>query len=213
MATDGEIKFYLSIKDKINSIFDVGCKYDSSYLDFTKEVHYFDPVSKYVDELKTKPNNNSVSHFNAFGLGNENASRDYYPLYEAFYDRVVSCGASDKANKIVLHIRRGLDYVTENKVTSIDFLKIDTEGHELEVLKGFGDFLTNIKIIQFEYGGTYLDSNIRLIDVINYLSERGFHKFTYITDNGYNVLTNFDDTFSYSNIVCVNKNCDIVLPF
>ena len=60
-----------------------------------------------------------------------------------------------------------------NNIKNIDFLKIDTEGYELNVLKGFEDFLENIKIVQFEYGGTFLDNNTKLIDVINYLKEKG----------------------------------------
>ena len=45
--TNGEELFYLSIKDKINVIFDVGCRSDSEFICFHGEVHYFDPVSEF----------------------------------------------------------------------------------------------------------------------------------------------------------------------
>jgi len=58
------------------------------------------------------------------------------------------------------------------------FKKIDTKGYELQVLEGFQDFLKNIKIILFEYGGTNIDNNIKLLDIITYLELNGFHKFS-----------------------------------
>ena len=119
---------------------------------------------------------------------------------------------SDDSNKIVLHIRKVKDYVIDNNIKNIDFLKIDTEGFELNVLKGFGDFLENVKIIQFEYGGTFLDNNTKLIDVINYLEQKGFHKFSYLTNYGSEIITDFTDHYKYCNIACINKNSDFV-PF
>ena len=82
----------------------------------------------------------------------------------------------------------------------------------MKVLQGFEDFLENIKIIQFEYGGTFLDNNTKLIDVINYLQEKGFYKFSYLTNTGPVLITDFNDHYQYCNIVCINKNSDIV-PF
>ena len=174
--TNGELQFFLNIKDKINVIFDVGCRSESEYINFNGEVHYFDPVNEYIEKLKAQKNVNKMSYFNNFGLGSENSQIYYYPKYESFYDRVNSCHVSDNSNKILLYIKRGKEYVVSNNIKNIDFLKIDTEGYELNVLKGFEDFLENIKIVQFEYGGTFLDNNTKLIDVINYLKEKGFYK-------------------------------------
>ena len=94
----------------------------------------------------------------------------------------------------------------ENKITSVDFIKIDTEGYELHVLKGFEERIANVNIIQFEYGGTFLDNKTKLIDVINYLKEYGFHKFAYLTGSGLYLITDFTDHYQYCNIVCLNKS-------
>jgi hypothetical protein len=120
----------------------------------------------------------------------------------------VSCGVNDEDNKILLDIKKGKDYVINKNIKTIDFLKIDTEGYELKVLQGFEDFLENIKIIQFEYGGTFLDNNIKLIDVKNYLENKGFNKFSYLTNDGTVLITDFNDHYQYCNIVCINKNSD-----
>lgn len=210
--TNGEKKFFMNIQDNINVIFDVGCRTDSEFIYFNGEVHYFDPVESFIEKLKKSKNINKKSYFNNFGLGNENKELYYYPKYESFYDRVNSCHISDDSNKILLYIKKGIDYVDSKNIKNIDFLKIDTEGYELDVLQGFEDFLKNVKIIQFEYGGTFLDNNKKLIDVINYLQDKGFYNFSYLTSYGTEIITDFNDHYQYCNIVCINKNSNFV-PF
>jgi FkbM family methyltransferase len=210
--TNGEDKFFIDIKDHIDVIFDVGCRTDSEYIYFSGEVHYFDPVNEFIQQLKKNKILNKSSYFNNFGLGEENKQLYYYPKYQSFHDRINSCGESDDSNKFLLYIKKGKDYVVNNNIKSIDFLKIDTEGYELNVLQGFEDFLENIKIIQFEYGGTYLDNNKKLIDVKNYLEQKGFYKFSYLTNSGTQLITDFNDHYQYCNIVCINKNSNFI-PF
>lgn len=209
---NGEELFLKNIESKINIIFDVGCRKDSEMTNFKGTVHYFDPVKEFIDELSLQPNKNKKSYFNNFGLGNENDIKYYYPTYQSFYDRLNSCNISDFKNRIPLNIKKSSDYIIENNIEYIDFLKIDTEGYELNVLLGFENFLKNVKIIQFEYGGTFRDNNTKLIDVINYLKEKEFYKFSYLTEYGTESITNFDDHYQYCNIVCINKNSDII-PF
>lgn len=210
--TNGEEKFFMDIQDNINVIFDVGCRSDSEFIYFNGEVHYFDPVEEFIENLKIQKNINKKSYFNNFGLGNDNKELYYYPRYQSFYDRVNSCHISDDSNKILLCIKKGFDYVDSKNIKNIDFLKIDTEGYELDVLQGFEDFLENVKIIQFEYGGTFLDNNKKLIDVINYLQDKGFYNFSYLTSDGTKIITDFNDHYQYCNIVCINKNSNFV-PF
>jgi hypothetical protein len=120
--TNGEELFFSKIKDKISIIFDVGCRASSVFTAFEGEVHYFDPVSKFLEDLKSQTNSNKSSYFNNFGLGNEDKEMYYYPRYELFYDRIVSCNESDDSNKILLKIKRGKDYVIEKNIRHIDFL-------------------------------------------------------------------------------------------
>ena len=70
--------------------------------------------------------------------------------------------------KVTDKVRIQLDtldsYVHNTKINSIDLLKIDVEGHELKVLEGAKNSLSKniIKCIQFEYGGSFLNSNTKL---------------------------------------------------
>ncbi len=204
--TNGEKHFYEKIKDDIDVIFDIGCRNDTLFTNFQGQVHYFDPVKEFIDKLSVKPNNNRESYFNNFGLSDENGEQFYYPKYQSFFDRVNSCGVSDNANKVVLKLRKAKDYIAENGVTSIDFVKIDTEGYELKVIQGFEDEIDKVKIVQFEYGGTFKDSGSKLIDVIKYLEQHNFHNFNYLINGGMTPITDFEDHYQYCNIVCFNKN-------
>jgi len=64
-----------------------------------------------------------------------------------------------------------------NKIEHIDFLKIDTQGHDLEVIKSLGDKISCVKeivaevqIVDFELykGGT------KKSDMVNYMKSNGF---------------------------------------
>ena len=79
----------------------------------------------------------------------------------------------------MVDLKRVEDYINERKIPRIDFLKIDIEGHELFAFKGFGPYLSSkfIRAIQFEYGGTNLDSHTSLREIYDLLEERGFEIF------------------------------------
>jgi len=202
--TNGEKLFFDNIKNNIQIIFDVGCSYDTELINFKGIVHYFDPNKDFVEKLKQIPNKNRLSFFNIFGLGDDNKKLYYYPKYQSFYDRIKSCKISDEVNKVEYKIMKSYDYINKHNIQNIDFLKIDTEGFEFEVIKGFREHIKRVKIIQFEYGGSFLDSKVKLIDVINYLKENGFGKFSYLTNKGSISIVDFKDHYQYCNIICNN---------
>lgn len=76
--------------------------------------------------------------------------------------------------KSMCKVHLGLDYLKEKNISLIDFLKVDVEGNDLNVLKGFGNNLLNIRIIQFEYGVYNITSRNLLIDFYKLLEEYGF---------------------------------------
>lgn len=86
----------------------------------------------------------------------------------------------------------------------IDFIKIDTEGFELNVIKGCEQLLLNrkIKFFQFEYGGTYIDKKISLNDVISFCKRFDYHVYDMNEYDG--SLTKLDsviDDYQYNNFL------------
>ena len=73
-------------------------------------------------------------------------------------------------------IKTGDEMFRGLEVPNIHFVKIDVEGHETEVLMGFQETLKNqrIGVIQFEYGGSWIDSKTSLKEVFSYLRGHGY---------------------------------------
>ena len=53
-------------------------------------------------------------------------------------------------------------------------MKVDTEGMDLRVIRGFGDMLDNVRIIQFEYAIFNISSHDLLADFCYFLTNKGF---------------------------------------
>jgi FkbM family methyltransferase len=76
---------------------------------------------------------------------------------------------------IEVKLQRGDDFFSKIGVTEIRMLKIDTEGHDLSVMRGFGTMLIeNVQVVQFEYNFQALAARIALFDFYELLQER-FH--------------------------------------
>lgn len=91
-----------------------------------------------------------------------------------------------------------------NTISKIDFIKVDVEGGELEVLKG-GEYNlanTNIKFMQIEYGGTYRDANITFNEVISFLKDFNYRVYELI-ENKFVEITeeNFIEDYRYTNFI------------
>jgi len=79
---------------------------------------------------------------------------------------------SGASSTILVQKCRLTDLLAESSLQHVDFLKIDTEGHDYQVLKGLDSFLNprNIEWIHLEMDGDYLG-------IWNLLTERGYRPF------------------------------------
>ncbi|MDG5469921.1 FkbM family methyltransferase [Deltaproteobacteria bacterium IMCC39524] len=94
------------------------------------------------------------------------------------------------------------------KITKIDFLKIDTEGNELNVLKGAEQILADgkIKIIQFEFGECDVFSRVFLRDFYEILSA---YKMYRLDSNRLIPLFAYESTneiFRFQNFIAVRND-------
>jgi len=65
-------------------------------------------------------------------------------------------------------------FVRSHGVGKVDVLKMDVEGHELDVLRGTATILRDIRVIQFEFGGANIDTRTYLQDYWRMLVDNGF---------------------------------------
>ena len=80
-------------------------------------------------------------------------------------------------HNIEVEIKTLNKYLDQNLIKFIDFLKIDTEGYEFEVLLGLKDKLKNVKIILFEHHfDDMLKKNYTFRDINSLLIQNSFRQ-------------------------------------
>lgn len=104
----------------------------------------------------------------------------------------------------------GDQYIESRGIEQIDYLKIDTEGAEGKVFKGFENSLRDgkVKIMQFEYSFICVLTKWMLIDSYKFLEPLGFklgklHK-DHIEFHDYTLL---DENFKGPEYVAVHESC------
>jgi FkbM family methyltransferase len=202
IQTNGELWFYKTyIEKNCSLVFDVGSRDDTLFGSFEGEVHYFEPDPLSLQKLFGKIKNKR-SFLNNFGLSDKEETITYYKEHQSFLDRKITQPHVTLGDPIQLHVKRGDAYCLEKNIETIDFLKVDTEGYEMKVLQGFGDYLKKVRILQFEYGGTFKDSGVRLVDIIQLCRQNGFSSFYYLTYGSLYEIPSYEDHYQYCNIVC-----------
>lgn len=101
-------------------------------------------------------------------------------------------------------------WISEHHIPHINFMKIDTEGHELAVIQGAQLMLTNqaIDLLQFEYGGTYQDAGITLKQIFDELISHNYHLFR-ISSNGLIACSKWQDCLEnnrYCNYLAISSS-------
>ena len=207
---DSEKTFFDKILKHINVMFDVGTWIESIYTQFDGIVHYFDPYQSYIDVLKEQPNNNSKSFFNVFGLSDVEDSIKFYPNTYSLVKR-----SSSGEECVLASVRRADNYMQENNIDEIDFLKIDVECMESYVFRGFGERLSDVKIIQFEYGPGQAEVGDNLDMMLTELEKYGFDNFYYMFHGSPNLvpIDSRQDTWNWCNIVSYNSKYFDTVPW
>jgi FkbM family methyltransferase len=101
------------------------------------------------------------------------------------------------------------DFCAENSISHIDILKLDIEGHELDVLRSLSfEFLANnITAIQFEFGGANIDARNYWQDFFYLLRES--HSLYRLTPLGVQLIETYEETdevFVTTNYLAIRRN-------
>ena len=98
----------------------------------------------------------------------------------------------------------------ENSITP-NLIKMDVEGHELDVLKGAINALDSAQVIQFEFGGCNIDSRTFFQDFWYLLTQAGFAIFRISETDPIRILSysEEDEYFCTTNYLAVKKSAVI----
>lgn len=201
-----ELELFKQLKD-LKVIFDVGARDDTDYLELwpDAEHHLFEPNPEFFAKLKEKVKDKSNVFANNMGLGDKQEVKGYYAPLQAFLG---SGGApADAKPDFMLPIDTLGKYVTEKDIKQIDFLKIDTEGYDLQVLLGAYNWRHSIKYIQYEHWGEVNNKMIQglLSDDFN-IYDIGYRNMFCINRK----LVSAEEDYRLRSYILDNKLCELV---
>lgn len=193
------------IKKKTPVIFDVGTHSGQTIDRFLKlypnaNLYCFEPVKESFEKLTKKYTDRNI-YLNNFALGSKKQKKLFYQYKKIDTSSFFSVNkknkwleiASQRANvdksnflekKFEVSISKLDEYTKKNKIKFIDILKIDTQGYELEILKGSLNLIENKKInciiLEIILSDTY-NQNFSFFDIEKILIKNNYR--LYANDN------------------------------
>ncbi len=177
------------------------------------EIHIFEPAMVNITKLEARFLHDKAIHISPFGLSNQCERL-------SLYSELSGSGLGSLSNRRLDHFNINFDVVEPIEVIrfedywhsglgerDIDLIKLDIEGHELDALKGFGNALAKIKIIQFEFGGCNLDTKTSFQDFYYFFKEAGF-SLSRITPFGAQPIKKYrelDEVYLTTNYMAINE--------
>jgi FkbM family methyltransferase len=128
-----------------------------------------------LDDRIQKLNRGNRVSLNCAGLSNVEATKqmNFYPDHPNLTTVLQGVNEEYVSTPFDASLVIGDKYVMENRIDKIDFLKIDVEGMEYQVLQGLKSCLSESKVhcLQFEYSPFSIETKFLLADFYRLLSE------------------------------------------
>lgn len=142
-----------------------------------------------------------------------------FPKCSALYDRQAfdEVKILNQRKKIDVNLRKLESILDEANFDEIQsdawYLKIDTEGFELETFSSIGKYAKSQKIVagQFEYGGCWKERRVKLSEMIKMLEDSGFFAYrALVKENSLYFLKveNTEDNYEHTNIYFLRKELE-----
>lgn len=208
------------IRKKEPIMFDIGANRGDYAENLLKEfpkakIFAFEPIPSAYELLKKKLLGSTVQVFN-IGFGSEKAIKKIYSYvqdmgspHSSMFGEVFTKIHHVKALKETdFSCTTVDDFCSENGINSIDFMKIDTEGNEFNILRGATRMINENRVhfIQFEFNEMNIISRVFLKNFYDILNQYEFYRLSekkLVPLHEYNPT---NEIFKFQNIFAVNKN-------
>lgn len=189
-------RFVEQIKTDVGTIVEVGARYGDESIELSNcfpgaRIYSFECNPRVVDRCKNKLMGHENITFMECGLGDVNEHRNFYSYIEnndgasSFYKRYDGDRTQVLAGSI--EIRKLSDIMNEQSIESIDLLCMDVQGYELNVLRGLGEQLKNVRYIIMEEPKPGIESKYinacSSVEVKEYMRNNGFVEIVRIPEN------------------------------
>ena len=175
------------------------------------KIFAFEPSSYALTVLQERFKGNDSVTIVPYALGSSNSMK-------TLWSDVAGSGLASLSKRRLNPFDTGFNVSEQVEVITLDswvdntkilpsFIKIDVEGHELDVLKGGSKTLSKVHLVQFEFGGANIDSRTFFRDLWYLLTEIGFDIYR-ISPNGLIHISRYsesDECFAYSNFFARKK--------
>jgi FkbM family methyltransferase len=206
--------------DRPVTLFDVGANVGEFTLEILEafrgkqiKLFAFEPSSKAGEQLKKRINNSTHVQVVPKALSDHDGEAElFFPdegsALASLYQRDLSHVNRVFGKKELVKITSVDRFCEENRIEYIHLLKIDVEGHELGVLRGASQMIARnaIEVIQFEFGGTSLDSRSYFKDFFQLLSPK--YRIHRILPHGLRELPSYSEKleiFQSANYLAIRK--------
>jgi FkbM family methyltransferase len=178
-------------------------------------VHAFEPHPVTYAGLEKNGIENGFKTYN-FGFSDTSETRQIFDYedkegseHASLYRDVISDIHRGQPKSQQIELYKLDDFIHENRITAVDLLKIDTEGHEYSVLMGAKASLASgmFKMVHFEFNEMNAYSRVFLKDFIEVLE--AYRLFRILPDSlvplhPYSPL--YCEIFQYQNIVAIHSS-------
>jgi FkbM family methyltransferase len=158
------------------------------------EVHLFEPNKKLLSFTEIKYEYKPNIYYHDFGLLNEDSDKAFF-FFENFNNEISSFYPADKEweglpKKVaIVEVMKGDSVCGQMEIFYIDYLKIDCEGADMEVLLGFENMISQDKIgiIQIEYSQHWKRGGHLIDELFEVAKKYGYKIYHYINNNFWEV--------------------------
>jgi FkbM family methyltransferase len=185
----------------------------------TAKVFAFEPSQTAFDELEVRFSNDKRVTCIKIALGKENTTSFLYADkggsgLGSLTKRRLHHFNIDFSHQEPVAIKTLDTWVKENSDHNFpNILKMDVEGHEYDLLLGATDTLRNIQIIQFEFGGSNIDTRTFFQDFWYFFKDLGFEIYRIAPSKPIliNIYSERDEIFRATNYIAVRKNVNATI--
>ena len=167
-------------------------------------IHAFEPGKTAFQQLNEKFSGQPKIHVENLALGAKNESKDFFENNESTMSSFLPLGKNgwgEVVNTTQVDVTTIDDYCREKSISHINLLKSDTQGFELEVLKGAIGMLKQNKVefIFLEINFVELYKNLpSFCDINGFLSQHGFKLLRFYDFSYYENALGWTDTLFYN---------------